>query len=142
MPFTRARAPVTQLAAGDGTLMVFDPLAGKALVTLRRAHAPPRAPPTGSSFAAAPPRPDAGCVTAAALSPCGRLLASGGSDCAVRVWAWEEGRLLACFAGAHAVPQATLLWAPDGALLVAVGRDAAPRVWRTGSALTAAGGAA
>lgn len=109
----RARA---QLATGDGSIVIFDPLLGRTLVTLRRAHA------------------GGGGVTAAAFSPCGRLLASGGADCCVRLWGWEEGRLLACFSGAHAQPPTALHWSPCGRLLAAGGRDEAPRVWRTSCA--------
>ena len=78
-------------------------------------------------------------MTSAALSPCGRLLAAGGADGLVRVWLWEEGRMVASFgqqageggAGRAGPPPTALLWALDGRMLVSAGREAEATVWRT-----------
>ncbi len=120
-----------QVAIGDGTLLVIDTSMGKTLFTQRGAHACAPLPlasshslPAGKALQ----QPSAS-VTAACLSPCGRLAASAGVDNAVRVWSTDEGALLATFVG-HAAPPKGLLWSADAALLASGGGDAAPRVWR------------
>ena len=91
---------------------MWEPATTQVLFSLRAPHATPRSPAT----------------TAAALSPCGALLATAGADCAVRLWSCDDGALLSCLVG-HSAPPSLLCWAPDGRALASGGGDDPPRVW-------------
>ena len=117
-------AACAQFAAGDGAVSVFEPATGQVLFSLQRPHAaqPVRAAPAGAPAASAT-------VTAACLSPSGRLLATAGVDNAVKVWDASDGALLCNLVG-HSAPPHSLVWAPDDRVLVSGGgADTAPRAW-------------
>jgi hypothetical protein len=70
-------APLALFATGDGVVTLFAPASGQVQFTLRGEHAPRGA--RGSVGAAV-----SATVTAAQLSPCGRLLATAGVDNAIK----------------------------------------------------------
>ncbi|MBI5517459.1 MAG: protein kinase [Deltaproteobacteria bacterium] len=67
-------------------------------------------------------------VTALAVSPDGSLVACGGYDDAVRLWALRDGAAVCALEG-HRYGVAALAWAPSGAHLVTAGADQSLRVW-------------
>jgi WD40 repeat protein len=67
-------------------------------------------------------------VTAAALSPDGRLAAGGGDDGAIRLWDLRGGRELYSTV-AHAGAVQAVAWSPDGRHLFSGGTDAAVMMW-------------
>ncbi len=71
-------APLALFATGDGLVTVFAPASGQVQFTLRGEHAPRGA--RGAGIGA----PVSATVTAARLSPCGRLLATAGVDNAIK----------------------------------------------------------
>ena len=97
------------LASGgsDGTVRVWDPVAGLQLHTL-----------TGHS----------GWVSQLVVAPDGSWLASGGSDGTVRVWDPVVGVELHSLTGHTAVVQ-ELVAAPDGSWLASGGDDGTVRIW-------------
>lgn len=119
---------VAAFATADGVATVFEPATGQVLFTLRNAHVPGGGRPVlqvpiGAAASGG------GSVTAARLSPSGRLLATAGVDNAVKVWdAANEGELLAVFVG-HDAPPRMLVWGPGERALVSGGCDAAPHTW-------------
>lgn len=70
----------------------------------------------------------AGQVWKARVSADGRIVASSGDDCSVRVWALEDARPLAVFTGLGAPPR-DLAIAPDASALACVDRQGELRVW-------------
>lgn len=77
-----------------------------------------------------------GAVAAAALSPDGRIAATGGDDPVVRLWEAGSARLLHELRG-HRGRVAALAFAPDGAVVASGGHDRTVRLWnaRTGEEL-------
>ncbi|WP_131732901.1 WD40 repeat domain-containing protein, partial [Actinomadura formosensis] len=73
----------------------------------------------------------AGGVSAVALSPCGRFMASAGADRAVLVWDVRSGTLLHRL-GDHAGRVDSLAFTSDGSHLVSAAEDGAVRLWETG----------
>jgi WD40 repeat protein len=77
-------------------------------------------------------------VFAAAVSPDGQLVATGGGDCLVRVWDTATGQLRSVLAG-HTAEVTRLVFSPDGAYLVSAsglpggGFDSVPWVWDVGA---------
>jgi len=69
-----------------------------------------------------------GSVGAVAFSPDGRLLASGGSDGAVRVWDVATGRELRRLEG-HTDSVQSVAFSPDGRTLASGGKDNIVRLW-------------
>ncbi|HZW29083.1 MAG TPA: protein kinase, partial [Isosphaeraceae bacterium] len=67
-------------------------------------------------------------VYAAAFSPVGRRLATGGWDQSIRLWDWETGRLLDTFIGHRGFVRG-LAFSPDGAQLVSGSEDKSVRRW-------------
>jgi WD40 repeat protein/tRNA A-37 threonylcarbamoyl transferase component Bud32 len=75
-------------------------------------------------------------VTALAISPGGRILASGSSDNAIRFWSLETGELLHTFAGrslwaggGHREGISTLAFSPDGETLASGSDDGTIKWW-------------
>ncbi len=73
-----------------------------------------------------------GVVTAAALSPDGRLAATGGDDRVVRLWESASGRFVRELKG-HRGRVAAVTFAPDGELLASGSHDLTVRLWKVRS---------
>jgi hypothetical protein len=69
-------------------------------------------------------------ATSVAFSPNGKLLAAGGADKTVRVWAVDGGTPPRTLIG-HAGPLAAVAFSPDGKLLASGGEDCQVRLWDT-----------
>ncbi|MEU8122279.1 protein kinase [Spirillospora sp. NPDC049024] len=72
----------------------------------------------------------AGGVSAVALSPCGRFMASAGADGALLLWDVRAGRVLHRFED-HPSRVASLGFSEDGSLLVSATEGGTVRVWAT-----------
>src|SRR5262249_2783956 len=70
----------------------------------------------------------AGAVRCAALSPDGRLLATGGQDRAIRLWDMATGKQIRLLSG-HTADVLALAFAPDGQVLASGGEDRSVKVW-------------
>jgi WD40 repeat protein len=92
----------TLISSGDESIRRWDVASGKEKAALTR----------GRSNA-----------KAVAVSPDGRLLASGNWDTTVRLWDSASGREIATLTG-HTGPLLTVAFSPDGSLLASGGRDA------------------
>ena len=74
------------------------------------------------------PSGHAGSVDAVAVSPDGKLIASGATDRLIKLWDRATGLEVQTLAG-HTLGVASLAWAPDGKTLVSSGLDRTIRVW-------------
>jgi WD40 repeat protein len=92
----------TLVSSGDESIRLWDVASGKEKAPLTR----------GRSSA-----------KAVAVSPDGKLLASGNWDTTVRLWDSANGAEIATLAG-HTGPLLTVAFSPDGSLLASGGRDA------------------
>jgi WD40 repeat protein len=92
----------TLISSGNESVRLWDVASGKEKAALTR----------GRSSA-----------KAVAVSPDGKLLASGNWDTTVRLWDSASGRELATLTG-HTGPLLTVAFSPDGSLLASGGRDA------------------
>jgi tRNA A-37 threonylcarbamoyl transferase component Bud32 len=70
-------------------------------------------------------------VLAAAFSPDGREVLSGGSDGTVRLWEAQTGRELACMVG-HRDKVWAVAFFPDGKRALSAGKDRSARLWDLG----------
>ena len=67
-------------------------------------------------------------VLTVAIEPSGKRFATGGLDKEVRVWAYDEGELLAVGRG-HSAAVSRVAVSPDGRTVVSVGADGAVFFW-------------
>ncbi|KAL4979806.1 WD40-repeat-containing domain protein [Aspergillus desertorum] len=67
-------------------------------------------------------------VSAVRFSPDASMIASGGADGAVKVWAASTGKLIHTFEG-HLAGISTISWSPDGATIASGSDDKTIRLW-------------
>ncbi|RDW93749.1 WD40 repeat domain-containing protein [Aspergillus mulundensis] len=67
-------------------------------------------------------------VSAVRFSPDSSMIASGGADGAVKVWAASTGKLIHTFEG-HLAGISTISWSPDGATIASGSDDKTIRLW-------------
>lgn len=65
-------------------------------------------------------------------SPDGRLIATGSSDCCVRVWDAASGKLLRTLEG-HTAAVESVSFSPDGKVLASGAHDSSVRLWDAAS---------
>ena len=125
-----SRPPKVEIPAENFTIVLRDPLSTRALVTKPL-------PITAVLSWSLETRRHRGSIWCHALSPDGRLLATGGLDGTVRLWDVETGRLVRALIG-HNSYVSGLDWSPDGNTLASAGTyDITVRLWdtRTGQPL-------
>ncbi|KAL2012056.1 hypothetical protein VTN00DRAFT_4774 [Thermoascus crustaceus] len=67
-------------------------------------------------------------VSQVKFSPDGSMIASGGADCAVKVWDTLTGKLIHTFEG-HLAGISTVAWSPDGETIASGSDDKSIRLW-------------
>jgi WD40 repeat protein len=113
-----------------GPTILTEPLAlraGEPLSTWTFVHRPPPIP--GALSWTIETRRHRGYLTAFALTPDGKKMATGGTDGVIRLWDAESGEFLRALVG-HASPVYGLAWSPDGHTLASAGSyDRTARLW-------------
>jgi WD40 repeat protein len=71
-------------------------------------------------------------IYSVAISPDGKILASGGEDKTIKLWEVSSGKLLRNFTG-HSERIKTIAFSPDGQLIASGGDDNTIRVWNIGT---------
>lgn len=121
-----ARPPTVEIPAERLDRALGDPLSARALVTKPL-------PITAVVSWSLETRRHRGLIWCHALSPDGRVLATGGLDGTIRCWDVESGKLLRALIG-HDSYVAGLDWSPDGNTLASAGTwDTTVRLWDTRS---------
>jgi WD40 repeat protein len=119
-----SRPPSVVIPADQLEIKLGDPLSARALVTK-----PPTL--TGAVSWSLETRRHRGTFWCQALSPDGKMLATGGLDGTIRIWDVETGRLLRALIGHNSYVYG-LDWSPDGNSLASAGAfDATVRLWDT-----------
>jgi WD40 repeat protein len=119
-----SRPPTVEIPGERLELALRDPLSGRALVTRPL-------PITGVLSWSLETRRHRGAIWCHALSPDGRVLATGGLDGSIRLWDVESGRLTRALVG-HNSYVSGLDWSPDGNTLASAGTyDVTVRLWDT-----------
>ena len=119
-----SRPPTVVIPAEQLDIKAGDPLSARALVTK-----PPTI--TGVVSWSLETRRHRGTFWCQALSPDGKVLATGGLDGTIRIWDVETGKLVRALIGHNSYVYG-LDWSPDGNTLASAGAfDATVRLWDT-----------
>ncbi|HYH65108.1 MAG TPA: WD40 repeat domain-containing protein [Urbifossiella sp.] len=126
----RPDGKVLAVGSEDGVVRAWDTVAGKVLTRFGDSAAPPPGAADTADMirAAGLARGHTRGVGAAAWSPDGKYLASGGGDGAVRVWDAATGKGTAAMAVSNiSIP--AVAWSPDGKRVAAAESEGLVRIW-------------
>jgi WD40 repeat protein len=119
-------------ASADGTVKVWDILAARKHhkeMEEKGSDAKPPVPKPLLSITAHSGNP----VTALAVSPDGKLYATGGSDGNVKLWHSDTGKVALTKLGAHPGGVRAVQFSPDGKVLATAGADRTVKLWDPGT---------